>query len=45
MDQTQLFCEVYEKHKAECRWMSFYDFDEYLEFKNTDNNIIFLIIS
>ena len=37
-DQTQLFGEVYEKHKSECRWMSFYDFDEYLEFKKTKNN-------
>ena len=37
-DQTELYGEVYEKHKYECRWMSFYDFDEYLEFKNTDNN-------
>ena len=38
-DQSQLFGEVYEKHKTECRWMSFYDFDEYLEFKQTNNNI------
>ena len=37
-DQTQLFGEVYEKHKSECRWMSFYDFDEYLEFNKTNNN-------
>ena len=37
-DQTQFFGEVYEKHKSECRWMSFYDFDEYLEFKKTNYN-------
>ena len=36
-DQTQLFGEVYEKHKFECKWMSFYDFDEYLEFKQSNN--------
>lgn len=39
-DQTQLFGEVYEKHKSECRWMSFYDFDEYLEFRKINNNKI-----
>ena len=38
-DQTQLFGEVYEKHKSECRWMSFYDFDEYLKFTNNSNKI------
>ena len=38
-DQTQMFGEVYEKHKSECRWMSFFDFDEYLEFRHA-NNII-----
>ena len=35
-DQTQLFGEVYEKHKSECKWMSFFDFDEYLSFKQTN---------
>ena len=34
-----MFGEVYEKHKSECRWMSFFDFDEYLEFRHA-NNII-----
>ena len=38
-DQTQLFGEIYEKHKSDCRWMSFYDFDEYLAFTNNKNNI------
>ena len=35
-DQTQLFGEVYEKHKSECKWRSFFDFDEYLSFKQTN---------
>ena len=38
-DQTQLFGEIYEKHKSECRWMSFYDFDEYLSFKQANITI------
>ena len=38
-DQTQLFGEVYEKHKSECKWMSFFDFDEYLSFKQTNISI------
>lgn len=38
-DQTQMFSEVYEKHKFECRWMSFFDFDEYLEFRSINNTI------
>ena len=33
-DQTEYFGEIYEIHKSECKWMSFYDFDEYLEFKS-----------
>ena len=36
-DQTQMFGEVYEKHKSECRWMSFFDFDEYLVFRYSNN--------
>lgn len=36
-DQTEFFGEIYQLHKSECKWMSFYDFDEYLEFKNNYN--------
>lgn len=38
-DQTQLFSEIYEKHKSECNWMSFFDFDEYLSFKQKNISI------
>ena len=38
-DQTEYFGEIYELHKSECKWMSFYDFDEYLEIKNDNENM------
>ena len=38
-DQTEYFGEIYEKHKSECKWMLFYDFDEYLEIKNDNKNM------
>lgn len=39
-DQTEFFGEIYQLHKTECKWMSFYDFDEYLEFRNQPNMTI-----
>ena len=40
-DQTEFFGESYEKHKAECKWISFFDFDEFLDFniKNKESAI------
>ena len=29
-DQTQLYGEMYENFKNECKWLSFFDFDEFL---------------
>ena len=34
--QTDFYAYVYEKHKYECNWMLFFDFDEFLFF--TDKN-------
>ena len=31
--QTEFFQDSYEMYKDKCRWMSFYDFDEFLEIK------------
>lgn len=29
-DQTELYGKIYMENKSRCRWMSFYDFDEFL---------------
>ena len=29
-DQTELYGKIYNENKKRCRWMSFYDFDEFL---------------
>lgn len=39
-DQTDYFGDVYELHKSECKWMSFFDLDEYLSFRNQPNMTI-----
>ena len=38
-DQTEFFGESYEKHKTECKWMSFFDFDEFLDFNQKSKNL------
>ena len=36
-DQTEFFGESYEKHKSDCKWMYFFDFDEFLDFSKNNN--------
>lgn len=38
-DQTQLYGEMYENFKNECRWQSFFDFDEFLVLTENGKNI------
>ena len=39
IDQLDLFINVYDMHKHECKWMSFFDFDEYLTILPEEKNI------
>jgi hypothetical protein len=38
-DQTQLYGEIYENFKNDCRWMSFFDFDEFLVITEDGKNL------
>lgn len=38
-DQTELYGEMYQNFKNECRWMSFYDFDEFLVITQNGKNL------
>ena len=33
-DQTELYGKIYNDNKKRCRWMSFFDFDEFLVIKD-----------
>ena len=37
--QTDFFKDSYEMYKEKCRWISFYDFDEFLEIKDGDKQL------
>ena len=36
--QTDFYGYVYNKHKSKCNWMMFFDFDEFLYFKDNNTN-------
>ena len=38
-DQTQLYGEMYQMYKHECKWLSFLDFDEFLVLKKNGKNM------
>ena len=38
-DQTGFYGEIYQMFKSECRWMSFFDFDEYLVINESGKNL------
>ena len=39
--QTDFFKDSYEMYKDKCRWISFYDFDEFLEIKEGNKFLTF----
>ena len=38
-DQTQLYGEMYQMYKHECKWLSFFDFDEFLVLNKSGKNM------
>jgi hypothetical protein len=40
MSQSEFFTIVYNKYNKFCKWISFFDFDEYLEMHDESNKII-----
>ena len=38
-NQMELYADLYEIYNSKCRWMSFYDFDEFLEIKKNNKTL------